>query len=95
MVLVGNKKENGKCINMETIHNACEEIKGRTERVTMRFIKVSPKDNDDVNNMFHMVLGLSLEKKNFSIENLLQKTYLAEAKAWYLKMKILLEVPVT
>ena len=37
----------------------------------------------------------SLEKKNFSIETLLQKTYLAEGKAWYLKMKILLEVPVT
>ena len=26
-VLVGNKKENGKCINMEKIHNLCDEIK--------------------------------------------------------------------
>ena len=30
MVFVGNKKENGKCINMEKIHNLCDEIKGRT-----------------------------------------------------------------
>ena len=37
----------------------------------------------------------SLEKKNFSIEILLPKTYLAEGKAWYLKMKILSEVPLT
>lgn len=31
----------------------------------MRFIKVSPKDNDDVNNMFHMVLGLFPRKEKF------------------------------
>lgn len=65
MVLVGNKKENGKCINMEKIHNVCDEIKGRTERITMRFIKASPKDNDDVNNMSHMVLGLFPRKEKF------------------------------
>ena len=65
MVLVGNKKENGKFINMEKIHNVCDEIKGRTERITMPFIKVSLKDNDDVNNMFHMVLGLFPRKEKF------------------------------
>lgn len=68
MVLVGNKKEkmkNEKCITMEKIHNACDKIKGRTERITMFFIKVSPKDNDDVNNMFHMVLGLFPRKEKF------------------------------
>lgn len=61
----------------------------------MGFIKVSPKDNDDVNNRFHVVLGLFPGKKNFSVEILLQKEYLAEEKAWYLKMKILSEVLVT
>ena len=65
MVLVGNKKEYGKCINMEKIHNVCDEIKGRTERITMRFIKVSRKDSDAVNNMFHMVLGLFPRKEKF------------------------------
>ena len=65
MVLVGNKKENGKCINMKKIHNFCDEIKGRTERITMRLIKVSPKDNDDVSNMFHVVLDLFPRKEKF------------------------------
>ena len=37
----------------------------------------------------------SREKENFSTEILLQKAYLAEGKAWYLKMKILSEVLVT
>ena len=73
MVLVGNKKENGKSIKMEKIHNVCDEIKGRTERITMPFIKVSPKDNDDVNNMFHMVLGLFPRKEKFQHWNSLTK----------------------
>ena len=32
MVLVDNKKATGKCINMEKIHNLCDEIEGRTEK---------------------------------------------------------------
>lgn len=73
MVLVGNKKENGKCINIEKIHNLCDEIEGRTERITMGFIKVSPKDNDDVNIMFHVVLGLFPRKEKFQRQNLFTK----------------------
>ena len=95
MVLVGNKKENGKCINIEKIHNLCDEIEGRTERITMGFIKVSPKDNDDVNIMFHVVLGLFPRKEKFQRQNPFKKEYLAEEKACYLKIKILSEVLVT
>lgn len=69
MVLVGNKKENGKCINMEKIHNLCDEIKGRTERITICFMEVSPKDNDDVSNTFHMVLDLFPRKEKFQRRN--------------------------
>ena len=40
----------------------------------MRFIKVSPKDNDDVNNMFHMVLGLFPRKEKFQRRNSFTKS---------------------
>ena len=42
MVLVGSKKENGKCINIEKVRILCDEIEGRFfERIKIRFIKVS------------------------------------------------------
>ena len=65
MVLVGNKKENRKCINIKKIHNLFDEIEDSAERITMCFIRFSPKDNDDVNNMFHIVLGLFPRKEKF------------------------------
>ena len=34
MLLVDNEKETGKYINMEKIHNLCDEFEGRTEKTT-------------------------------------------------------------
>lgn len=52
-------------LTWKRIHKFCDEIEGRTERITVSFIKVSPKDNDDVNIMFHVVLGLFPRKERF------------------------------
>ena len=49
MVLVGSKKENGKCINIEKVRILCDEIEGRFfERIKIRFIKVSQNENDNM-----------------------------------------------
>ena len=74
MVLVDNKKATGKCINMEKIHNLCDETEGRTEKITMGFFKVSPKYNDDVINMFLMVLDLFFREEKFQRRNCFTKT---------------------
>lgn len=74
MVLAGNKKENGKCINIEKVRILCDEIESRSERIKIRFIKVSPKENDDVNNMFHIVLGLFPRKERFQRRNSFTKS---------------------
>lgn len=75
MVLVGSKKENGKCINIEKVRILCDEIEGRFfERIKIRFIKVSQKENDDVNNMFHIVLGLFPRKERFQRRNSFTKS---------------------
>ena len=81
MVLVGNKKENRKCINIKKIHNLFDEIEDSAERITMCFIKVSPKDNDDLNNMFHIVLGLFPRKEKFQRRISLTKSITCRRKS--------------
>ena len=87
MVLVDNKNATGKCINMEKIHNLCDETEGRTEKITMGFFKVSPKYNDDVINMFLMVLDLFFREEKFQRRNCFTKTVPCRRNSMVFKIK--------
>ena len=95
MVLVDNKKATGKCINMEKIHNLCDEIEGRTEKITMGFLKFHQNTMMMSLTCFSWYWIFSLGKKNFSVEIVLQRLYLVEEIAWYLKLKMLSKVLVS